>query len=154
MTREEFNEEARRHAAEFRKEMADRGLEMEVAVHDTDEDYFVHLVNEAVACAYSKHSQVQALGDIKALLLLGIDASALRTLEAAFTSENTGERAYREYFRPVTIPRLESLGDDCPPETRAKVVQELEDAAPQHYTFLDLLRDTYRAHPGVDLQVG
>src|SRR5262245_63322366 len=116
MTREEFNEKARHDAAEFKKELADQGVEMEVAVHDTDEDYFVHLVNEAVSYEYSNHSQVQALADLKALLLVGIDASILRRLEAAFTSENTGERAYREYFHNIIIPRLESLGDDCPPE--------------------------------------
>jgi hypothetical protein len=154
MTREEFNEKARRDAAEFRKEVADQGIEMEVAVHDTDEDYFVHLVNEAVSYAYSNHSQVQALADIKALLLLGVDASILRRLEAAFTPESTGERAYREYFHNIIIPRLESLENDCPPEVRAKVVQELEGAAPARCTFLDLLRDTYRAHPGLDLEAG
>jgi len=93
VTREEFNEEARRNAEKFRKELADSGVDMEVTVHDTDEDYFVYLVNEAVAYAYSNHSQVQALADLKALLLLGIDASALRKLEAAMTPEQTGERA-------------------------------------------------------------
>jgi|SRR5579884_4009101 len=154
MTREEFNEQARRHAAEFRQEMADKGVEMEVAVHDTDEDYFMHLVTEAVSCAYSSHSQVQALGDIKALLLLGIDAIALRKFEAAFTPENTGERAHNEYFKTVMIPRLMSLGDDCPPEVRERAVQELKAAAPRQYTFRDLLRDTYRAHPGLSLEVG
>src|SRR5262249_24175095 len=117
-------------------------------------DYFVHLVNEAVSYAYSDHSQVQALADMKALLLLGIDASTLRKLEAVFTPENTGERAYREYFNNITIPRLRSLGGDCPPEVRAKVVQELEDAAPRRYTFLNLLRETYQAHPGLGLEAG
>ena len=154
MTREEFNEKARRDAAEFRKELADQGVEIEVALHDTDEDYFVYLVNEAVSYAYSTHSQVQALVDIKALLLLGIDASILRKVEAAFTPENTGERAYREYFNNIITPRLESLGDKCPPEVRARVVQELEGAAPRRYTFQDLLRDTYREHPGLNLQAG
>jgi hypothetical protein len=154
VTREEFNEEARRNAEEFRKELADEGVEIKVAVHDTDEDYFVYLVNQAVSYAYSNHSQVQALADIKALLLLGIDAIALRKLEAAFTPENTGERAYSEYFNNVTIPRLESLGDNCPPEVRAKVAQELKGAAPPRYTFRDLLRDTYRAYPGLGLQAG
>jgi hypothetical protein len=154
VTREEFNKNARRNAAEFRRELADQGVEMEVTVHDTDEDYFVHLVNEAVSYAYSNHSQVQALADIKALLLLGIDASSLRKLEAVFTPENIGERAYREYFSNITIPRLRSLGDDCPPAVRAKVVQELEDAAPQRYTFLNLLQETYRAHPGLDVRAG
>jgi hypothetical protein len=154
MTRQELNEKARRDAAAFREEFAKLGVETEVAAHDTDEDYFDHLVSEAVCYAYSSHLQVQALADLKALLLLGVDAIILRRVEAAFTPETTGERAYSEYFSNVMIPRLRSLGDDCPPDVRAKVVQELKAAAPLQYTFGELLRDTYRAHPGLHLPAG
>jgi hypothetical protein len=34
------------------------------------------------------------------------------------------------------------------------VVQELKAAAPPEYTFRDLLRDTYRSHPGLHLPLG
>jgi hypothetical protein len=37
---------------------------------------------------------------------------------------------------------------------RASIVQELEGAAPRRYTFRNLLRDTYRKHPGLNLQAG
>jgi hypothetical protein len=151
MTREEFNVKARRDATDFQEELAGLGVKTEVTAQDTDEDYFIHLVNEAVCCAYSSHPQVQALADLKALLLLGMDASILRRIEAAFTPEITGERAYHEYFSNVMIPRMSSLGDDCPSNTKTKVIQNLKAAAPTRYTFRDLLRDTYRAHPGLDL---
>lgn len=154
MTRAEFNEKVRRDAAAFREELAGLGLDTEVAAEDTDEGYFMHLVTEAVCCAYSTHPQVQALGDLKALLLLGVEATILRRIEAAFTPEVTGERRYDEYFSNVMLPRLSSLGKDCPPEVRAKVVQELKAAAPPRYTFRELLRDTYRAHPGLNLPAG
>jgi hypothetical protein len=154
MTRAEFNEKARRDAAAFREELAGLGVETEVAAHDTDEDYFVHLVSEAVCYAYSSHPQVQALADLKSLLLLGIDASTLSRIEAGFAPEITGERAYDEYFSNVMIPRLSRLEDNCPPDVSAKLVQELKAAAPPRYTFRELLRDTYRAHPGLDLPVG
>jgi hypothetical protein len=154
MTREEFNAKARRDAEAFREELAGASVEMEVDVHDADEDYFVHLLMvEAVSCAYSQNPTVQALGDIKALTLLGIDANTLRAVEAAFTPEVTGERAHREYFWNVMIPRLESLGADYPRDAYRKVAQELNAAAPRLYTFRDLLRDTYRAHPGLHLSV-
>jgi hypothetical protein len=154
MTRAQFNEKARRDAAAFREELSELGVETEVAAHDTDEDYFVHLVSEAICYAYSSHPQVQALADLKAILLLGIDASILRRVEAAFTPETTGERAYSEYFSNVMIPRLSSMEDNCPPAVRAKLVRELKAAAPSRYTFRDLLRDTYRAHPGLNLPAG
>ena len=131
------------------------GVEMDVDIRDTDEDYFVHLLMvEAVSCAYSNNPTVQALGDIKALALLGLDANTLRAVEVAFTPEITGERAHRDYFWNVMLPRLESLGADYPRDASAKMAQELKAAAQRQYTFSDLLRDTYRAHPGLNLSVG